>query len=216
MSKDNSPATDPLTKDLLKKCEVTNLCQFYHKWLKTYDHIVPIKQICAIQSNFHENKVMEDIKAIHDIVWINIVDFTQKRTVKDLTREKYLVDALGLGKLLRYLKRRRMIAKSSPLPEIYKKLGISKKQGDKALSLINLAIKKRIIYASVDSHPTFTSEPQDMEPIPEEKGLYLNFYSRLKHPEHRKEFIKLIVTAILGLILISILLPLILFINSQA
>lgn len=200
----NTPANNhTLTKDLLKKCEVSSLNEFYHKWLEENDHIIAVHKICAIHKNFHEDKVIKDIASINDVLLINIIDYTQRKNLQDLERQKYLVDYEGIGKLLNYMKRRGYIRWSSLLNEVFQKLGIENNAESKAISLMNMAINKRVMFATIDKADT------------KKKALVLNFYSRLKHPHYRKEFIKFMITAISGLIIIMILLPIIFYINAQ-
>ena len=101
MNSENDQDLDELTQFLLKKCEVTSLNQFYHKWVEEIDHSVPVKNICAIHKNFNEKKVLKDIAAIEDLIIINVPDYTQK---KDLNREYFIIDPQGLGKILKSLK----------------------------------------------------------------------------------------------------------------
>ncbi|MHA1150043.1 MAG: hypothetical protein ACTSR8_17545 [Promethearchaeota archaeon] len=203
MSSQNNKNNYSLTKELLKKCEVSNLNQFYHKWLNENDHIIAVRKICAIHKNFHEEKVLKDLTSINDIVLINIIDYTRRKHLRDLERQKYLVDFKGIGKILNYLKRRGYIRWNMPLKDVFQKLGIESQAEAKVISLINIAINKRILFATIDKSNN------------KQKELMLIFYSRLKHPHYRKEFIKFIITAILGGVLITILLPIILFINAQ-
>lgn len=202
MALNNDENVDNLTKELLLKCEVSSLNQFYHKWLEENDHIAAVKKICTIHKNFNEDKVITDIASINDLLIINIIDYTQYKNLQNLKREKYLVDFTGIGKLLRYMKRRGYLKTVSKLNEVLEKLGIETNEENKVISLINLAIKKRIIYALIEKAET------------EEKEFILIFTSRLADPQHRKEFIKLLLIIIAGLIIISILLPIVLFFNA--
>ena len=202
MTLNNNGNLDELTKELLIKCEVSNLNQFYHKWLEENDHIIAVKKICAIHKNFNEEKVISDVASINDILVIDIIDYTQYKNLQNLKREKYLVDFTGIGKLLRYMKRRGYIRTVSKLNDVMEKLGVESNAENKVISLTNLAIKKRIIYASVEKIKA------------EEKEFFLVFTSKLADPAHRKEFIKLFLIIITGLIIITALLPIVLYFNA--
>ena len=186
---------DELTQTLLKKCEVSNLYQFYHKWTNDNEGSIPIKHICALHKNFNENKVLKDIEEIEDILLINIPDYTQK---DNLTRERFLIDSLGLGKILNSLKRLKIIKKSPPINEILSILGVEKTQKERVISLLNKSISDTVIYAKLNINNT-----------------NIEFYSKLKHPQHRGDFIKLIITIITTIASLSILIPIMIYINSQ-
>jgi len=188
--------------DLLKKCEVSNLNQFYHKWLDENDHIVQVKKICAIHKNFNQDKVLTHVKSINDIIVINIIDFTQKKNLQNLEKQKYIVDSTGIGKILNYLRKRGFIRNISKLKDVLNKLGIAWEEHNKAISLINIAIKNKIIYALID-------KAEDKK-----KEFILTFYSKLKHPDHRGDVIKLLITILSAAVIISVLLPIIYFINA--
>ncbi len=187
MNSENNEDIDELTQFLLNKCEVTSLNQFYHKWVQEIDHSVPVKNICAIHKNFNEEKVLKDIASIEDLIIINIPDYTQKQ---DLTREHFIIDSIGLGKILKSLKRLRIIKKKNPLSDIIAKLGIEKDRQDKFLNLINKAIEKRALYANLIKIKENRLEDQ----------LYLKLYNKIKHPDYRGDFLKLIFTLILLII----------------
>ena len=201
MNSEDNQDIDDLTQFLLKKCEVTSLNQFYHKWVKQIDHSVPVKNICAIHKNFNEDKVLKDIAAIEDLITINIPDFTQH---KDLNREYFVIDPKGLGKILKSLKRLRIIRKTTSLQNIIKALGISENEKDKFLNFITKAINEQAFYANLIENKTGR----------EENELYIKFYSKIRHPDHRGDFLKLVFTVILLLASIGILLPMILIINQ--
>lgn len=186
---------DELTQMLLKKCEVSNLNQFYHKWADDNNGSIPIKHICALHKNFNESKVISDIDDIEDLIIINIPDYTQKN---DLTRERFLIDSLGLGKIINSLKRLNIIKKSTNVDDVLSKLGLEETQLKKMINLLKKSISDTVIYANLHN---------------DEKEIV--FYSKIKHPQHRGDFIKLIMTIIAAIALLSTLIPVMIFINSQ-
>jgi len=194
MDSNNNNRLDELTQMLLKKCEVSNLNQFYHKWTKDNEGSIPIKHICALHKNFNENKVLREVDEIEDLLIINIPDYTQK---EDLTREKFLIDSLGLGRIINSLKRLKIIKKTSSLKEILNKLGLEENQVKRVINLLKKTISDTVIYANL------INDNSEIE-----------FYSKLKHPQHRGDFIKLIITIIVAIVLLCVLLPIMTFINS--
>jgi hypothetical protein len=201
MNSENKQESDELTQFLLNKCEVSSLNQFYHKWVEEIDHSVPIKNICAIHKNFNEQKVLKDISEIQDLLIITIPDYTQK---KDFTREQFVIDRIGLGKILKSLKRMRIIKKSNPISNILKKLGVEETKREKFLNLLKKAINEEAIYANLIKKKSGR----------EENELFVKTYSKIKHPEHRGDFLKLIITLILLVISLSILIPYLLIVNQ--
>jgi len=202
MDSKNNQNLDDLTQSLLKKCEVSTLDQLYHKWVKENDNSVPIKWICSAHKNFNENKVLQDMDNIHNLIAINILDYTQKN---NLNKEKFLIDYIGMGKILKSLKRKKIIKKNMPLKEIMDKMGIEKKQKDVLISLIEQSIKNKIIFAKLAKVDDKAAK---------NNNYILAFFSKLKDPEHKKNFIYLIITIIITIVSLSILLPIIYFINA--
>ncbi len=201
MTSENDQEIDELTQFLLNKCEVSSLTQFYHKWVKEIDHSVPVSNICAIHKNFNEQKVIHDIAELEDLIIINIPDYTQK---KDLTREKFVIDSAGLGKILKSLRRLKILKNNAPTSEILQKLGLEATKKENYLHLLNKAIKEKSFYAKI-------IEPQSGR---NEDELLIKFYSRFNHPEHKADFLKLIFTLILLIVALSILIPIIYIINQ--
>ena len=161
----------------------------------------PHKKICAIHKNFNEDKVLLDINNLVDLIYIDIPEYSRKN---DLTRRKYLVDYIGLGRLLTYLRRKKIIERSIRLDELNKILGISGLQETSVIDMLNQCINERIIYATLNE---VKSEDRKREHM-------LNFYNKLKHPDNIKELKKLLLTIIIGIIIVCILLPVIYLINA--
>jgi len=201
MNAKNNQEIDELTQFLLNKCEVTSLTHFYHKWVQEIDHSVPIKNICAIHKNFNEPKIIKDIADIPDLLIINVPDYTQK---KDLSREQFVIDAQGLGKILKSLKRLRIIKKTVPLSTILTRLGADPDKNEKVLTLIKKAIEERALYAHI----------LNLETRKDDEEILIKFYSKIRHPDHRTDFIKLMVTLAILLISLGILLPIIYMVNA--
>jgi len=185
---------DELTQTLLKKCEVSNLYQFYHKWTDDNNGSIPIKHICALHKNFNESKVHKDVDDIEDLLIINVPDYTQKN---DLTREKFLIDSLGLGKIINSLKRVKIVKKSTSVQEILVKLGLEDSQLKRFINLLKKCISDTVIYANL------LNDNKEIE-----------FYSKIKHPQHKGDFIKLLITIIAAIVLLIILIPIMNIINS--
>ena len=201
MNSEDNHEVDELTQFLLNKCEVSSLNQFYHKWVEEIDHSVPVKNICAIHKNFNEEKVLKDIDAIEDLLIINIPDYTQK---KELNKEYFVIDTKGLGQILKSLKRLRIIKKNAPLQNILMKLGIKNSEREKFIDFITKAIKEKALYAHLIKNKSGR----------EKEELFIRFYSKIRHPDHRGDFYKLLITIILLITSIGILLPIILLINQ--
>jgi len=202
MASRNDNDLDGLTQALLKKCEVSTLDQFYHKWVEDNDGSIPIKYVCSFHKNFNETKVVKDIDEIPDLLVINILDFTQKES---LTREKFLINYIGLVKIIKSLRRLNILKKTTSLNEILSKLGIETEYSNKVIILLKKAISEPIIYANLIEHNEML----------EQNNPTMVFYNKIKHPLHRGTFLKLIFTTVIAIATLAILLPIMIFINSQ-
>lgn len=212
MCSDNAQNLDELTKTLLKKCEVSNLNQLYAKWVLENDHSLSIKTLCVVHKNFTESKVYDDVLDIPELICISVFDFSRSaKPPQDLTREKFVVDYIGLGKLIKSLRRKRILSKSSNLTVAFKLLGLDESQTNKAVRLLQRAIEEFILYAQL--FPV-ESTRDGVTPASTQPTLVLTFHSKFKDPSAKSTLIKLIATIVVAIISIAILIPIIIIINS--
>jgi len=219
MSEQKDPKIDGLTKELLMKCEVTGLSEFYQKWLQENDHIVPIKKICSFHKNFNEEKIIEDISGMDDFIVISLYEyFRNKEGDKDIAREKYLTDYFGLIKLIRSLKKRHFFKKQTPIKEIIDKLGLTdtlEAQKKKLVFLLQNAASDKQIHAKLVSRkPPKGSKSEGLAEEGSLEWLDLVLFSKLSLPQHKKNFLYLIITLSIIILSITVFLPLLFFINQ--
>ncbi|MGQ4874742.1 MAG: hypothetical protein ACP6IY_11800 [Promethearchaeia archaeon] len=211
MSIKNDKNIDPITLEILHKCEVSNLHQFYVKWVMQNNHIVPIKKICRFHKNFNEKKIQNDTQNFNDLIIVSVFDFVKKRNTIQHQKELYLVDHIGLAKILKNYKKRKIIEKTSEIENILKKLSVPRNNKNKFIELLNKSIQNKEIYAKILTAPNNNYNTRKNEN--EKFEAKLKFYNKLKHPDNKKELIKLIITIIGAILIITILLPIIIFIN---
>ncbi len=196
---------DELTQSLLKKCEANNLPQFYINCVERLDHVASVNKIASLHKSFSENKIAQDIADIPELIIISIPELViMGKYGKKFATEKYVVDAEGLGRVVNTLKRKHVLRKSTLISEVRDKLGIALTQDQKLSPILSRAIEIPIIYAKIEIGTASNSAT----------GPYLTFYNKLKHPNHKKDVYKLIVTIVAGIIVISILLPIVAWINA--
>ncbi len=196
---------DELTKSLLKKCEATNVPQFYKNCVERLDHIAAVKKIASLNKGFSEGKIAQDIADIPELIVVSLPEFVvSNNRVKRFATDQYAVDQQGLGRVLTALKHKNILKRYAPLSEVRDKLLIPQDQTQKFTSLLARAIDIPAIYAKIETRSSLNT------PFPP----YLVFYNKLKHPNHKKDLYKLIATIIAGIVLISVLLPIVVLINA--
>lgn len=202
---------DDLTASLLKKCEVSSLPQFYKKIITEKEHTISLSALREMFPNLTEEKILEDLEGIDDLVVINIVDVMRvggRPQQKEVKKEKYAVDYIGLGMLLTFLKKKRLIAKSAPLARVYQKLEISPQKKGSATAMLERAIDETYLYANLVSYKGGSAGGSDRN------GTYLVFYNKLMHPDNRGEVAKLLLILLALVILLVVFVPFLISINT--
>lgn len=225
---------DDLTKTLLKKCEVSSLKDFYLKWLAEHDHVVSIKEIANFHENFNLKKIKSDVFPIETVLIISLYDYFRTSSGdKQLSKELYLVDKVGLGRILRSLRRKHFFEKRTPLITMGKKLGILPNNGElpsnnenfaqltKLKTILQSATKDGLIYcrfitpqsnSSSMTKPS-KSESHELELAIKEGEIFVEFYSKFSLPQHRNTLISLIITIIAIVISLVVFLPILYTVN---
>lgn len=234
MSKPIDSNVDDLTKILLRKCEVSSLKDFYLKWLTEHDHVVPIKEIANFHENFNLKKIKADVFPIETVLIISLYDYFRTSSGdKQLSKELYLVDKVGLGRILRSLRRKHFFEKRTPLITMGKKLGILPNTGElpsndenlaqlvKLKTILQSANKDGLIYCRlITPQSNFStmikpsqSESNELELAIKEGKIFVEFYSKFSLPQHRNTLISLIITIIAIVVSLAVFLPILYTVN---